>query len=116
VSKLYILDEAHNAIEVSSETFSLWHADEDKTLVKREHHGDYFISTRFFGTELGLTLGTKLRPLLFETMAFLHHGTPKMKILMQERCCTWDEAVKQHERIAAVFRKRIKEKENCPIV
>jgi hypothetical protein len=66
---------------------------------------------------------TNPRPIVFETMAFElapgwktavpHDGEPYYEFVgrirkstgVQERCSTWDEAVEQHRRIVAEFRK-----------
>lgn len=57
--------------------------------VARDEVGDIYISTVFLGTDHGWR---NPEPILFETMIFggEHDG-------YQERCSTYDEAVKMHE-------------------
>lgn len=55
-----------------------------------DYHG-YWVSTVFLGIDHGF--GRSEKPILFETMLFTSEGDS----LAQRRCCTWDEAVKQHQ-------------------
>lgn len=81
-----------------------WFENRENRIVKQEQIGPYWVSTVFLGIDHNFSrlMGADEPPLLFETMVF-HDSAPNSEIEM-ERCSTWEEAVAQHERIAAQFR------------
>lgn len=104
---LYILDEQRRVVHAKSynEWGEWYEKHDDLRIVKREHIGPFFISTRFFGIDLNvLSFLREAPPLVFETMAFRMLDGDNREILAQERCSTWEQAEAQHERIASVYR------------
>lgn len=71
--------------------WALWFESADRK-VAVDHVGDSKISTVFLGVDHAW--GANGPPQLFETMVF---GGPMD--MHQERCSTWDEAVRQHDRV-----------------
>jgi len=96
--RYYILDENHQAIPC--EDMNQWtKAFEDASRrVALDFVGKYRISTVFLGLDHNHRGGP---PLLFETMVFIGDSFHDE---IEERCCTWDEAVKQHKRIVKQMR------------
>ena len=77
--------------------WSAWFEDINKRVAKTTV-GRFWVSTVFLGLDHGLS--GKGLPLLFETMVF-----DKEESIYQKRCCTWDEAVKQHEEAVEIAKK-----------
>jgi hypothetical protein len=71
--------------------------------------GDYEVHTCFMGLDMniGAIFGeSNAPPLLFETTVF--SGFERSgEIMALERCSTWEEAERMHERIAARFRSAV---------
>jgi hypothetical protein len=96
----FILGPNHEAIKIEDIfAWSDWFNDHTD-VVKSEVIGRYSIRTVFLWKDLNIyrSVNPRLAPWLFETMAV---ELPEELILEIKRCSTWDEAVEQHERIAA---------------
>lgn len=90
----YILD-GHGLKPASLIEWTRWmeHADRrvcDTTI------DDVMVSTVFIGLDLGIGEGP---PIVFETMIFGGKFNE-----WQDRCATWDEAIKMHDRTVAMIR------------
>jgi hypothetical protein len=91
----YILD-GHSAIpEEDLMTWANWFEKADRVVKKSKLSSDVTISTVFLGLNHNFEEG---EPLLFETLIF--GGTRDGEM---NRYSTWDEAVKDHERILKEF-------------
>src|SRR6185436_5755923 len=96
-NNFYILDENHNLVKTDIETWAAWFegknrlVKKDKAIVKIDgiNVGEITVSTIFLG--LDHAFGGE-SPMLFETMVF---GGPIDQA--QDRCGTWDGALKMHE-------------------
>ena len=87
----YILDENHNVIhEPDIVKWAKWFEHTPNRIVKKETVGSSEISTVFLAIDHRWAWGDG-RPIVFETMIF---GDDES---YQERCCTWDEALEQHQ-------------------
>lgn len=75
-----------------------WMENADR-VVKQEAYKGFYISTVFLGIDHAFSLGSS--PKLFETMIFPEKG--KWNDLWMERCSTWNEAIKMHERAKKVI-------------
>lgn len=94
MSKYYRLC-GHTPVPCSLMEWAQWHEKAENRICCQKQIGDAKVSTVFLGLNHQFGDGP---PLLFETMIFggPHDG-------YQERCSTWDEALKQHltaERLA----------------
>ena len=108
---LYILDKEHNILPVEKEgmeAWGEWHKKIGNRTVKKEKIGETEISTVFLGMDHGFG---NVRPVLFETMVF---GPLDPDNEIQERCCTWDEALIQHEQVKQLLLDRLKSEQNTP--
>lgn len=97
----YILDADNNPfIPTYEELLRLFEQGiDDFSGVAKTYIGDVFVSTLFLSVDP--TCPHKGPPILFETMIFYHDEREDY----QERYCTWDEAVKGHERACELVRK-----------
>jgi hypothetical protein len=96
----YTLDENHNILRAGTYPVDKdWGRIVGKTMI-----GETLVSTVFLGLDHGY--GQHASPVLFETMVF---GPADPNQYIQERYCTWDEALKGHEEIVSMLR----EKEKC---
>lgn len=88
---MYYILKDKKPIEVNISKWVEWQDDFKKKIVKKENINDVEISTVFLGVNHNFGEG---EPILFETMIFggKYDGE-------QERYCTWDEAIKGHEKI-----------------
>jgi hypothetical protein len=105
-TRCYVLDDDHNAVpEPDPLKWAKWHCSHDRTVRAETIVGMYRVSTVFWGQDMSIAglFNTELPPLLYETMVFRCDGS----IGVQERCSTWDEAIAQHEAIAAEIRKAV---------
>lgn len=90
MSSKYILDENHKAIPVDNLIdWAEWMEHRESRRVAYTEVGESNVSTVFLGLDHQWGEGP---PILFETMVF---GGPLNEY--QERCSTWEEAVRQHE-------------------
>lgn len=87
--KWYILDSEHNVKEVTIEEYREFVSVFNNRIVKKDKIGDIEISTVFLSIDHSFNGG---KPILFETMIFggIHDQ-------YQDRCSTWDEALKMHQ-------------------
>ena len=92
----YILDNHTPIPEDDVLKWGMWFETNDR-IVKKTIIGDIRISTVFLGLDHSYGEGS---PLLFETMIFggKYHED-------QDRCSTWDEAEKMHERMVKKVKK-----------
>lgn len=89
MSDLYILDDERNPVRVKNiDEWGDWFQDFKMRRVAETHIGKIRVSTVFLGIDHSFGGGP---PILFETMIF---GGELDQ--WQERCCTWDAAVKMH--------------------
>jgi hypothetical protein len=88
---MYILNPDHTLQEVESEVWGPWMEDNSNRLVAQYEADGVQISTVFLGLDHNYRRGPETRPVLFETMVF--GGRLDQS---QWRCCTWDEAERQH--------------------
>jgi len=75
-----------------------WFENISNRTVAKTTIGRFLVSTVFLGLDHRVS-GESL-PVLFETMVF-----EESESKYQKRCCTWDEAVKQHEEAVEKFEK-----------
>ena len=95
----YILDDDHNVVKASDVwQWSMWFETFDTRRVDLTEIDGVRISTVFLGLDHRM-IGDEDRPLVFETMIFdgEHDG-------YYERCCTWDEAVEEHQKAVELVR------------
>jgi hypothetical protein len=107
----YILDDQYQPVAATSlMAWADWMEVPEHVSVKQDYIGKYFISTIFLGIDhdhIRVAMGIPHAPLIFETMAFLlikHSEKDERESLEQERCCTWDEAIKQHAEMVEKYR------------
>lgn len=97
----YILD-GTEIVKADWNDFQEWirkGGDHQRVVKQEDFRGaeeDIRVSTVFLGICHGLSKG---RPVLFETMVF---GGPND---VQQRCCTYEEALKQHEEISKQYQR-----------
>ena len=78
-------------------------------VVASDAYGPIVISTVFLGVDHGVN---PQRPVLFETMVFNDSGSGLRLENTEQRYCTWDEAIRGHNRIKrAVRRELVEQKE-----
>lgn len=91
-SDKWILD-GHSAVPADLMAWAKWFETANRT-VEKTRNGNVEVSTVFLGIDHQFGDGP---PLIFETMIF---GGPEDQYT--DRCSTWDEAVKMHERACAI--------------
>ncbi len=97
----YILGENHEVVPVEDMLgwCKLFEQNIEKRRVAESTVGGIWISTVFLGIDHRFSENGP--PVVFETMAFRlkPDGDIDYSELLCRRCCTWDEAVKQHEQV-----------------
>lgn len=93
----YIL-KGKEIVSVDLLTWAQWFENIKNRQIGSDHVGDIFVSTVFLGIDHGW--GTGVAPILFETMIF---GGKHDQY--QERCATYDEAVKMHQKALKLVQK-----------
>lgn len=93
----YALDENHRVVPSSMLEAEALFRDITKRRVALTEIGNVRVSTVFLAIDH--SFGTAIPPVLFETMVFDDGETSGD----WERCCTWNEAVAQHERVVAML-------------
>lgn len=106
MSHHYLLDENHQPQPVDLLVWAKWFETSDRH-VRLTRVGPYTVSTVFMG--LDHNFFHQGPPILFETMVmidmeteikFVAPRTMRVSFLdIQERCCTWEEALLQHQRV-----------------
>jgi len=86
--------------------WGLWMERDHNRVVKQEVVGQYRVSTIFLGMDHNWLRSKESKPILFETMVFVVEGY-ESNLEIRQRCCTWDEAVAQHEAMMKKFRSLI---------
>lgn len=92
MNKHWILKNHEVVKEVNMMTWAAWFENSNNRRVAFDRVKDIEISTVFLGIDHRYGDGP---PLLFETMTFGPDGHEQK----QERCSTWDQAIKQHQKI-----------------
>ena len=96
----YLLDEDHEPYPVEDVLAWARGMESCRRVELTELPNGYMVSTVFLGIDHNFGFGQGDAPLLFETMAFEGSDSSK-EVGIQERYCTWAEAVAGHEVIVA---------------
>lgn len=99
MSEFYILKEGKISKAADIKEWGQFMETKDK-IVKQEdceiNDKKYFVSTIFLGIDHGFGFAKKVQPILFETMIFPEEELENWEEY-QTRCCTLEEALKQHQ-------------------
>ena len=108
----YILNEARQVVSATLEEWSDYYNTNDRHLCKTQVRDGAWVSTVFLGIDHGWGGGT---PLVFESMAFTCEHEKHIAFgrevdgvgeeLDQERYCTYDQALRGHERMVEKWAK-----------
>ena len=98
----YILNKKREVVRAKNYAYwTQWMQDFDRRMVAQTNIGLVRISTVFLGIDHRMTEAAK-DPIVFETMVFPKDG-PMSEIDMK-RCCTWAEAIEDHDQFCDLAR------------
>lgn len=106
MSRMYILDDQHQPVEVDVHEWARWRKEQDALGDPKRVALDTLegvrVSTVFLGIDHGFSTDPKALPVLFETMVFVDNPAGLSEPVMVEfdqlceRYCTWDQAAAGH--------------------